>query len=411
MGLAKVFKIIPDLFKMILGILKIIPMLIKLLMFIMVKLPQMIFKTLSKIGKFGSNAMKVPFAVIVSFFLVFLLLQTAITQLTGVPGLIPHIPLAAFALFIVYDLVVNKVAFLRSFQQSLLNGFLFIFNNPITKPLFKFNANPHSMTSVLMWCLKNSITIITTLFFLAFMAKYAFAYMQTVMGGILETLGIGGLIPEGPLTFVTMAVIYDLLVNNKFILEQIQKMIISFVTVSFNNPLSKFLLNYNLKITKKTPMSKKIQLVIGWFAKNFLRIFAYSICLILLLKYGFAYTQSSIGSILEYFELDGILPEGPLSIVTTILLYQIFVNNPFIAKFALKIFTQFIFVLLQNPLVREILNFKLNVDPSNVSQHSVAIFKWASANSVRILVFSLFIIFIIKVFIKKSISYIMPFAE
>lgn len=411
MGLGKIFQIIPDLFKMILGILKIIPMLIKLLMFIMIKLPQMIFKALSQIGKFVGNAMKVPFAVVVSFFLVFLLLQTTITQLTGVPGLIPHIPLAAFALFIVYDLVVNKVQFLRSFQQSLLNGFLFIFNNPITKPLFKFNANPNNITSVLMWCLKNSITIVVTLFFVAFMAKYAFAYMQTVMGTVLESLGIGGLIPEGPLTLITMAVIYDLLVNNKFILAQIQKMIVGFITIFFNNPLSKFLLNYNLNITKNTPISKKIQLIIGWLVKNFLRIFVYCICLILLLKYGFAYAQSSIGSVVEYFELDGILPEGPLSIVTTILLYQIFVNNPFIAKFAIKIFMQFVFVLLQNPLVREILNFKLNVDPRNISQHSVAIFKWASANSIRILVFSLFVIFIIKVFIKKSISYVMPFAE
>jgi hypothetical protein len=243
------------------------------------------------------------------------------------------------------------------------------------------------------------------------MAKYAFAYMQTIMGSVLETLGIGGLIPEGPLTFVTMAVIYDLLVNNKFILEQIQKMVVGFITISFNNPLSKFLLNYNLKITKKTPISKKLQLVIGWFVKNFLRIFAYSICLVLLLKYGFAYTQSSVGSLLEYFGMDGILPEGPLSIITTILLYQIFVNNPFIAKFILKIFMQFVFVLLQNPLVREILNFKLKIDPMNMSKHSVEIFKWASSNIVRILIFSLFIIFIIKVFITKSLSYIMPFAE
>lgn len=407
MGIAKALKIIPDMFKMILGILKLIPVFLKLF----IELPKYIFKTLGKVKTFAKNSTKYAFAMIVSFFLIFLLLQTTITYLTGVPGLIPHIPLAAFALFIVYDLTVNRVQLLASFQKSLLNGFLFIFNNPISKPLLKFNANPKKFTSVLMWCIKNSVTVIAMLFFVAFMAKYAFAYMQTIMGTILETLGIGGLIPEGPLTFVTMAVIYDLLVNNKFILEQIKKMVVGFVTISFNNPLSKFLLNYNLKITKKTPMSKKLQLIIGWLVKNFLRIFAYCICLVLLLKYGFAYTQSSVGSLLEYFGMDGILPEGPLSIVTTILLYQIFVNNPFIAKFILKIFMQFVFVLLQNPLVREILNFKLKIDPMNMSKHSVEIFKWASSNIVRILIFSLFMIFIIKVFITKSLSYVMPFAE
>lgn len=252
MGIAKALKIIPDMFKMILGILKLIPVFLKLF----IELPKYIFKTLGKVKTFAKNSTKYAFAMIVSFFLIFLLLQTALTQLTGVPGLIPHIPLAAFALFIVYDLTVNRVQLLASFQKSLLNGFLFIFNNPISKPLLKFNANPKNFTSVLMWCIKNSVTVIAMLFFVAFMAKYAFAYMQTIMGTILETLGIGGLIPEGPLTFVTMAVIYDLLVNNKFILEQIKKMVVGFVTISFNNPLSKFLLNYNLKITKKTPMSK-----------------------------------------------------------------------------------------------------------------------------------------------------------
>jgi len=166
-GLAK---IIPQLFQLL-------PVLLKGFMFLFVGLPKMIFAQIKNAFKFIKKSIPIAFAVILSFFLVFFGLQMLITNVLGTPGLIPHPPLAAFTLLIVYELVMTQGDLMKKFQTYLLKGFLFIFANPLTKELFNFNVKIDkkkplkSMGKILAWSAKNMVKIILTFFFLIFLLK------------------------------------------------------------------------------------------------------------------------------------------------------------------------------------------------------------------------------------------------
>ena len=169
-AIAGLAKIIPQLFQLL-------PVLLKGFMFLFVGLPKMIFTQIKNVINFIKKAIPIAFAVVLSYMLVFFGLQIMITNVLGTPGLIPHAPLAAFSLLIVYELVMTQGDLMKQFQTLLLKGFLFIFANPLTKDLFNFNVqidkkNPlKSMPKILSWVAKNIVKIIITVFFLMFLTK------------------------------------------------------------------------------------------------------------------------------------------------------------------------------------------------------------------------------------------------
>jgi hypothetical protein len=163
-------KLIPQLFKLL-------PVLLKGFMFLFLGLPKMIFAQIKNAMNFIKKSIPIAFAVILTYLLVFFGLQMLITNVLGTPGLIPHTPLAAFALLIVYELVMTQGDLMKKFQTYLLKAFLFIFANPLTKELFNFNVNIDpknplkSMPQILAWAAKNMVKIILTFFFLTFLFK------------------------------------------------------------------------------------------------------------------------------------------------------------------------------------------------------------------------------------------------
>jgi hypothetical protein len=169
-AIAGLAKIIPQLFKLL-------PVLLKGFMFLFIGLPKLIFAQIKNAMKFIKKSIPIAFAVVLSYLLVFFGLQLLITNVLGTPGLIPHAPLAAFSLLIVYQLVMTQSDLMKKFQTYLLKGFVFIFANPLTKEIFNFNVkidpkNPlKSMPKILVWSAKNIVKIILTIFFLIFMSK------------------------------------------------------------------------------------------------------------------------------------------------------------------------------------------------------------------------------------------------
>jgi len=416
--LGQIFKMIPNVMKMALGLIKTIPqmlkalpLLIKLLIFIVTELPIFWIKYYMKVFTFYTNAAKYPFAVIVSFFIIFLLLQTLISQLTGIPGLIPHLPLACFALFIIVDLVLHRAHFLAKFQTSLIKGFLFIFDNPISRPLLGYNVKGNNFIDIIKWCATNSVTIIMTLFAVAFFAKYSFAYMQTMIAAGLDGLGIGGIIPEAPLTVITFAILYDLLVNNPYILGIIQRVFVGFTSAAFNNQLAKYLINYDIDLNSKENPGTKLKKILEWLVKNMTRVFLYCVSLVLLVKYIFEYSQTMVGGVLELFGIGGLIPEGPLTLISIFLLYDLFANNTFIVDKLKGFINRTIFGLFTNPLVRMLLNFHIDVNPSNVSDSMTEIFKWGTNNFLRVFGFGICMAIIIKYVFDYSLTITSSFTD
>jgi len=162
------------------GIAQIIPFLIKGTLFIFVDLPKYIFGVIKSIGNFIKKSIPVLFAVILTFMLVFFGLQIIISKVMDTPGMIPHIPLAAFSLFIVYELVTNEYDLLKSFQKKIFDAFLFIFANPLLKDILGFDVkvdskNPlKSMPQILKWIGKNILKIILFLFFILLIGKISY---------------------------------------------------------------------------------------------------------------------------------------------------------------------------------------------------------------------------------------------
>jgi hypothetical protein len=169
-GITDLLKIVPDM-------LKALPLALKALIYLVVKIPKMIFNIIKNITKFIKKAIPLAFAVIISFLIVFFGIQYLFSQITGLGTMLPHAPLAVFSLYIVYELVMNEGNALKTFQSMLLNGFLLIFNNPLTKDILGFDVeidkkNPgKSFIKILKWVSKNIVKIILTLFFVAFMLK------------------------------------------------------------------------------------------------------------------------------------------------------------------------------------------------------------------------------------------------
>jgi len=173
-ALEKPFK---EILKIVPGILKIIPLTIKALIFLVVSLPKMIFNLIKSIYKFIGKAAPNTFAIIVLFMLIFFGFQILMRNLLG-PGIItPPIILGIFTLFIIYSLVINESKEISLFQKILLDLFLKIFNNDITRDLFKFNIpvdkkHPEkSFPAILKWVSKNLIKVILTLIIIALFVK------------------------------------------------------------------------------------------------------------------------------------------------------------------------------------------------------------------------------------------------
>ena len=176
-GLKKIADSIKNLPKVLLDLIKLIPLLIKAVVFLVTTLPLKIIKLLKTIGKFMSRAKSILFAVLVAFLGIFFSIQYLFKYLTGLSTAIPHIPLALFSLFIVFNLVMNDSSQLKVMQTVLFKGFIFIFNNPIIKDILKFNVkidknNPKkSNNDVLKWISKNIPQVIFTLFAVAIITK------------------------------------------------------------------------------------------------------------------------------------------------------------------------------------------------------------------------------------------------
>jgi hypothetical protein len=133
--------------------------------------------------------------------------------------------------------------------------------------------------------------------------------------------------------------------------------------------------------------------------------------MILLGKYTFEYSHITIAAGLDYLGVSGIVPEIPLTVFTLVTGYDLIFNNPVIMKYIKKISSFIVFGLLNNPMVRGLLKYNLNVDDTSITPNSVLLYKWASNNIIRISLFIIFIIFIVKVVISKSIAYATPLME
>ena len=176
-GLKKIADSIKNLPKVLLDLIKLIPLLIKGVVFLVTTVPLKIIKLLKTIGKFMSRAKSILFAVLISFLGIFFSIQYLFKYLTGLGTAIPHIPLALFSLFIVFNLVMNDSSQLKQMQVYLFRGFIFIFDNPIIKDILKFNVkidknNPKKANNdVLKWIGKNIPQVVFTLFAVAIISK------------------------------------------------------------------------------------------------------------------------------------------------------------------------------------------------------------------------------------------------
>jgi len=168
-------------FDKILDILKSIPetfmFLLKGLKFLVLDVPMFIFNVIKGIYAFGAAARPLIFAVIISFLGIYFGIQFLFGYLTGMNSAIPALPLAAFSMFILYDVVMNNNSQLKIFQTLLLNGFIFIFNNPLIKDIIGFDVNidekdPKATNErIIKWSIKNLAKIVFTLFAVAIAFK------------------------------------------------------------------------------------------------------------------------------------------------------------------------------------------------------------------------------------------------
>jgi len=178
------FKVLEDALKQLLGIVKIvpgllqvIPLTLKALLFLVVSLPKMIFSIISNIYKFINKATPNIFGIVVLFILIFFGLQILVRNLLGNGIIVPPMPLMFFVFFIIYSLVMNDSTEISLFQKIILKLFLKIFNNDITRDLFKFNVKvdpkhpEKSFIPILAWVQKNLLKILLTLLFLAIFLK------------------------------------------------------------------------------------------------------------------------------------------------------------------------------------------------------------------------------------------------
>jgi len=176
-GLKKIADSIKNLPKVLLDLVKLIPLLIKAVVFLVVTLPLKIIKLLKTIGKFMSKVKSILFAVLVAFLGIFFSIQYLFKYLTGLGTAIPHIPLALFTLFIVFNLVMNDSSQLKQMQIYLFRGFILIFNNSIIKDIVKFNVKidkndpKKANNDVIKWISKNIPQVIFTLFAVAIIFK------------------------------------------------------------------------------------------------------------------------------------------------------------------------------------------------------------------------------------------------
>lgn len=166
-----------DIPKVLLDVIKMLPLLMKALIFMVTTVPTYIINFYKAVYSFLMKAKPLVFAVIVTFFVIFFGIQYLFGYLTGMNGVIPAIPLALISIIVLYDIVINQNSQLKIFQSILLNGFIFIFNNPLLKDILGFNVkidskNPEkSFNDILKWTMKNIVKIIFTLFGLAIMLK------------------------------------------------------------------------------------------------------------------------------------------------------------------------------------------------------------------------------------------------
>jgi len=179
--ISKMLKDIPKMFKdlpkTLLQLIEMLPLLIKALVFMVTTIPKYIADIVKSITKFSKTAKPLIIAVIISFFAIFFGIQFLFGYLTGMNSAIPAIPLAILSMYIVVDLVLNNSNQLKILQSILINGLLFIFNNPFLKDILGFNVkidekNPAKSTEkVLEWVLKNLPKITITLFIIAIVLK------------------------------------------------------------------------------------------------------------------------------------------------------------------------------------------------------------------------------------------------
>ena len=157
----------------------IIPQLIDGFKFLFVSMPKNIFQLIKNVTKFIEKTIPIAFAVILTYFLIFFGLQILITKITKIPGLIPHSPLALLSLLIVYNLVSSQGKLMETLQLYILKVFLMIFDNPLTKELFKFDVKinekkpAESMMKIIGWSMKNIISVSLTLIILSIILNYS----------------------------------------------------------------------------------------------------------------------------------------------------------------------------------------------------------------------------------------------
>ena len=128
-------------------------------------------------------------------------------------------------------------------------------------------------------------------------------------------------------------------------------------------------------------------------------------------KIGFTYVQNIINGLLSNIGLEGLIPETPLAIMIIIMAYELISKNIFIINMFNKGTSSVIFNILGHPLVRELLNYRLNVDPSNVEKSSIELYEWGSKNTIRVFVFTILMIFLFKILINKLLQYTLPFVD
>lgn len=177
MNISKLMKPLEKLMKPLKPFVKLIPVILEAIIFMLITIPKFFMSLTNKITKFGKKALPVSLAISITFILIFFGLQMITTKITGTAGLIPHLPLALLTLFIIINIVEDKIIILRTIQKYLLIIFLFIFTNPAIKILVGFDVDideddpMKSTLKIIEWIYKNIVKVILTFIILAYLIK------------------------------------------------------------------------------------------------------------------------------------------------------------------------------------------------------------------------------------------------
>jgi len=150
-------------------LLKIFPAILSALKFMVLDGPKFFIKQSKLISKFFQKAAPLSLSIFILFFVIFFGIQVFFKKVTDTPDLIPHYPLIAIVIGIIYYMVMSTTM-VESFQTYVYKFFVIVFGNPVTKSFYNFKLESKDKPSIkdmallLGWITTHPVHVVLTLY-------------------------------------------------------------------------------------------------------------------------------------------------------------------------------------------------------------------------------------------------------